>query len=203
MKAKDLVRDLLRRKATAQEIQDAISNSSFVKMTFSEYESIINDVFISQDPSIMNLLNSFYSKLVSANPVQFFHLTVEPKRIKIDCRDLIQNYKYIYQYNRYLDCSLLLQTWSPTSAFYPLLVYIETSHPDIPIDYSYWIQRYTETSKALSFLKENGIQLKFKDEESLEKVYQSISVEQRESFLSLLPTYGWYVKEKEKLSNSI
>lgn len=194
MKIKEIIKKFLNSNQSFASLEEEIKNGEYTKMKFSEYESLVNSLFITNKSSLIRIINAYYSRLVNANPIQFFHLKVLTNKVTVPCRDMIQNYKYIYMYNRYLDCSELLIEWSPTESYFPLLKYIEESHPDKPIDYTYWLRRFSELPTALKFLKQNSIPIEFSDEKDLKDLYKTIPQQYVEDFLNLLGNKPWYIE---------
>lgn len=194
MKIKKILQEKIDNQESISAIEDVIKSGDYTKMSFTEYESLLNNLFITTKSQLVKLINSYYSKLVDSNPIQFFHLKVLIDRVTSPCKDLIQNYKYIYMYNRYLDCTELLVNWSPTEAYFPLLKYIQDSNPDKPIDYTYWLKRFSELPTALKFLRENSIPIEFKERKELEDLYKTIPQQYIQDFLNLLGTKSWYIE---------
>jgi hypothetical protein len=194
MKVKKILQEKINNQESISAIEDFIKSGGYTKMSFVEYESLLNSLFITNKSQLVKLINSYYSKLVDSNPIQFFHLKILSDRVTAPCRDLIQNYKYIYMYNRYLDCSELLINWSPTEAYFPLLKYIQDSNPDKPIDYTYWLKRFSELPTALKFLRENSIPIDFTDKKDLVELYKTIPQQYIQDFLNLLGTKPWYIE---------
>ena len=194
MKIKKILQDKINNQDSLSSIEDFIKFEKYTKMSFSEYESLLNSLFITSKSQLVKLINSYYSKLVDSNPIQFFHLIVPVNHVSAPCRDLIQNYKYIYMYNRYMDCSELLINWSPTEAYFPLLKYIQDSYPDRPIDYTYWLRRFSDLPTVLKFLKENSIPIEFTDKKDLSNLYKTIPQQYVQDFLNLLGTKSWYLE---------
>lgn len=194
MKIKRILQEKINNQEPISAIEELIKAGGYTKMSFVEYESLLNTLFITNKSQLVKLINSYYSKLVDSNPIQFFHLKVLTDRVTTPCRDLIQNYKYIYMYNRYLDCSELLVNWSPTEAYFPLLKYIQDSNPDKPIDYTYWLKRFSDLPTALKFLKDNSIPIDFTDKKDLIDLYTTIPQQYIQDFLNQLGTKSWYIE---------
>ena len=186
------INDCVSGNITLSELENQIKSGDYDKLSFSKFESIINNLFSTPNTQIIKLLNSYYSKLVGANSNQFYHLIVMSKPTAT-CREMIQNYKIVYMYNRYLDCSDFLINWSPTEAYFPLLLTIQQSNPDKPIDYTYWLERFSELPTALKFLKDNSIPIEFTDKKDLQKLYKTIPQQYIQDFLNLLGTKSWYI----------
>lgn len=183
-------------KESLSSIEGKINEGGYTRMTFTEYESLLNSLFITDRSDLVKLINSYYVKLVDANPMRYFHLKVLGNSVLAPCRDLIQNYRYIFMFNRYLDCSELLADWNPTESYFPLLLYIQESKPDKPIEYTYWIKR--DVSNALRFLKINSIPLVFTNKNDLEDLYKSIPDRNIKDFVDLLgqnPDYMNIIKD--------
>lgn len=193
MNIKKILQERINNQESLSSIEETIKEGGYTKMSFVEYESLLNSLFITTKSDLVRLVNSYYSKLVDANPIQFYHLKVLSNRVSSPCKDLIQNYKYIYMYNRYMDCSELLINWSPTESYFPLLKYIQDSKPDKPIDYTYWLRRFSDLPTALKFLKENNIPIEFTDKKDLIDLYKTIPQQYIQDFLNLLGTKSWYI----------
>lgn len=193
MNIERVIKEFIDSKQPLSQLEDIIKSGDYQKLKFSAMERIINSLFPTPRSDLIKLLNSFYSKLVDANPMQFYHLRVETRNPTASCREMIQNYKYIFMYNRYMDCSDLLSTWSPTESYFPLLVYIQQSDPDIPIDYTYWLKRFKDLPTALKFLKQNSITIEFTNREDLRDLYKTIPQRYIHDFLSQLGTKAWYI----------
>jgi hypothetical protein len=73
------------------------------------------------------------------------------------------------------------------------LVYIHQSNPDIPIDYTYWLKRFSELPTALKFLKDNSIPIEFTEKDDLKELYKTIPEQYIKDFLDLLGTKSWYI----------
>ena len=194
MKIKKILQDKINNQEPISAIEEVINSGGYSRMSFVEYETLLNSLFATNKTQLVKLINSYYSKLVDSNPIQFFHLRVLSERVVAPCKDLIQNYKYIYMYNRYLDCSELLINWSPTESYFPLLKYIQDSKPDKPIDYTYWLRRFSELPTALKFLKENSIPIDFTDKKDLIDLYKTVPQQYIQDFLNLLGTKSWYME---------
>lgn len=175
------------------QLEEIIQEGGYPKMKFSDLEEICNSIFPTNKNPLLKLLNSYYSKLVGYYSMQFFHLTVPVKKPSGSCNEMIQNYKTIYGYNRYMDCSGLLSEWSPTEPYFPLLAYIHNSKPDIPIDYTYWLKRFSQLPTALKFLKENSIPIEFSNRDDLKDLYMTIPGQHVQAFLDLIGDKAWYI----------
>ena len=86
-----------------------------------------------------------------------------------------------------------MSEWSPTESYFPLLIYIHQSNPDIPIDYTYWLKRFSELPTALKFLKDNSIPIEFTEKDDLKELYKTIPEQYIKDFLDLLGTKSWYI----------
>jgi hypothetical protein len=93
MKVKKILQEKINNQESISAIEDFIKSGGYTKMSFVEYESLLNSLFITNKSQLVKLINSYYSKLVDSNPIQFFHLKILSDRVTAPCRDLIQNYK--------------------------------------------------------------------------------------------------------------
>lgn len=189
--AREIV-DLVKSNSPANSIENLIKEGSYKKLKFSEYNDLLNHLFPIAKSQIVKIVNSYYNLLVGSPTSQFIHLRVE-QNPKQSCMEMIQSYKYIFMFNRYLDCSELLLDWSPTESYYPLIVYIQKSNPDIPIDYTYWIDKFTKLPDALSFLKKNKIRIEFSSPERLSELYKTIPEQYVKDFIGLIGDSKWYM----------
>lgn len=182
------------------------SETKITKMKYSEYESLINTLFTTDKSQSIRIINSYLTLLVGGNLVRIFKLSPTTNKITASSKDLIQNYKFIYMFNRFIDCSELLKTWSPTEAYFPVLVYINQSNPDKPIDYTYWIKRFKDLSTAFKFIKQNNVVLDFTDSKELSDIYKTIPQQYVQSFLDALGNKSWYtetIKETDHFLDTI
>lgn len=193
MNIKKKIQEFMDSTQPLSQLEEIIKAGDFPKMKFSDLETFCNTLFSTNKYPLLKLLNSYYSKLVGSTSMQFFHLKVLTNNPSGSCRDMIQNYKCIFSYNRYIDCSGLLSEWSPTESYFPLLVYIHQSNPDIPIDYTYWLKRFSELPTALKFLKDNSIPIEFTEKDDLKELYKTIPEQYIKDFLDLLGTKSWYI----------
>ncbi len=172
--------------------ENYIKNNSFSKMKYSEFEQWMNDLLATNKSEWIRLINAYYSILVQGNPTQFLHIKM-PYTVSGSSRDLIQNYKFINMYNNFIDCTNLLEDWSPTPPYFPFLVFVERSHPEKAIDYIPWLMRFKDLSNALKFLKENQIKIEFQEPKDLEHLYRTIPQQYIHDFISLLGNKSWYM----------
>ena len=166
-------------------LDKVIEEGEYSKLTFSEYENLVNSLFPSNKTAWIKAIISYYGKIVKSNPMQFYHLRIQNK-VTASCRELIENYHYIYMYHKFLDCSELLDEWSPTEAYFPFLVYVERSKPDVPVNYIPWLKRFSQLPTALKFLSENKIYLDFTNIKDLKDLYKTIPEKHIPTFLSVL-----------------
>ena len=164
------------------------------KMKYNEFENIINTLFVTNKSQSIKTLNSYYNLLVNGNTsFRIFSLSPLTNNITASSREMIQNYKYIYMFCRFIDCSELLKVWSPTEAYFPVLLYIIKSNPDKPIDYSYWLRRFKDLPTAFKFIKQNNIKLDFTEEEDLKTLYKTLPQKYIGDFLDALGDKSWYM----------
>lgn len=175
------------------ELEKAILEDSFFKMRYSDFEKLVNYLFSTTRSELIKMITSYFSKLVISPSTQFYHLIVENIPVKAPCNDMIRNYRYIFMYNAYMDCSKLLMFWSPTEPYFPLLKYIENSKPDIPIDYTYWLRRFTDLPVSLAYLKNNAKKIEFTDKNELMTLYKTIPQQYIKDFIDLLGNKSWYM----------
>ena len=172
--------------------ENYINNNSFSKMSYLEFENWMNTLLATNKTEWIRLINAYYSKIVSGNVTQFLHI-VMPRLVTGTSRDLTQNYKFINMYNNFIDCSGLLENWSPTESYFPVLLFIERSKPEKPIDYTLWLRRFTDLPIALKFLKENNIKIEFTNPEELAYLYKTIPQKYIQDFINLLGNKSWYM----------
>ena len=194
MNIKKTIQDFLKSDSSVTQLEDAIKTGDYPKMKFSDLEEICNSLFSTNKYNVIKLLNSYYAKLVGSVAMKFYHLQVKTKKPTGSCMDMIRNYKSIFSFYRLMDCSKLLYEWSPTESYFPLLLYIHQSNPNIPIDYTYWLKRFDELPTALKFLKQNSIPIEFTNKEDLIELYKTIPQKHIEEFVSLLGTKEWYIE---------
>lgn len=173
--------------------ENYINNNSFTKMSYFEFEEWMNTLLATNKTEWIRLLNAYYSKLVSGMSTQFLHI-VMPRKVTGTSRDLTQNYKFINMYNNFIDCSHLLEYWSPTESYFPVLLFIERTNPEKPIDYTLWLRRFSELPTAIKFLKNNNIKIEFTDPEDLAQLYRTIPQKYVRDFIDLLGNKRWYME---------
>lgn len=164
------------------------------KMKYSEFELLINTLFVTNKSQSIKTLNSYFKLLVNGGTSsRIFCLSPLTNKITASHKEMIQNYKYIYMFCRFIDCSKLLQNWSPTESYFNVLNYIIRSDPDKPIDYSYWLRRFKDLPTAFKFIKQNHIKLDFNEEKELADLYRTIPQLYVQDFLDALGDKEWYL----------
>ena len=166
------------------------------QMTFPQYEEIVNQLFITEDTDGLKAVLSFYNKLVKSDIANFFHLKVNETSVSASSRTMIQNYNLIFMFHTYIDATEFLYRWSPKKEYYPLLIHIQKNKkPNKPISYIYWLYRFTEIPRALSFLKDNKIFIDFTSPEELSHLYRTIPEDEVKNFLDVLgDKNSWYLE---------
>lgn len=196
MQAYNLIKGILRitPKDLPVQLEKSISEDNLTKMTYPQYEEIVNQLFSTPYTDSIRIINSYYKKLVGNDTSRFFHLKVTEASPKCRCQDMINNYNTIFMFHTYIDCSDFLYLWSPTIPYYPLLTHIQdVKPPNKPINYTYWLRRFNEIPNALNFLKKNDIKLNFTDSEELAYVFKTIPERYVKSFLNILGKSDWYL----------
>lgn len=192
MRIKDIIKEYIDTKDYTS-FENTVTDGSFSKMEYSDFESLLCDLLSTSKSEWVRLLNAYYSKIVSKNSsLQFLHI-VMPKLVTGSSRDLIQNYKFINMYNNFIDCSRLLEYWSPTESYFPVLIFIERSKPEKPIDYTYWLRRFNDLPIAIKFLKGNNIKIEFTNASDLVYLYRTIPQKYIKDFINLLGNKSWYM----------
>ena len=191
MRIINILRDYINTKDYTS-FENYIENNSFSKMNYSEFEDILCELLATNKTEWIRLVNAYYSKIVSSNNMQFLHI-VMPRIVTGSSRDLTQNYKFINMYNNFIDCSKFLEYWSPSESYFPVLLFVERSKPEKPIDYTYWLRRFNDLPVAMKFLKENNIKIEFTNADDLAYLYRTIPQKYIRDFIDLLGNKSWYM----------
>ena len=164
------------------------------KMRYNEFERLINTLFVTNKTQSIKTLNSYFNLLVIGGSfIHKFCLSPLTNKITASHKEMIQNYKQIFMFHRFIDCSLLLQNWSPTEAYFPVLLYIIRSDQDKPIDYYYWLRRSKDLPTAFKFINQYDVTLDFNDEDELKDLYRTIPQPYVQDFLNALGDKSWYI----------